>query len=59
MKQWCGPIAVAAATVAGLAAALLGEHSGYRLFAWTALSAPLAVALFCWLRARLTASGRP
>ena len=47
---WRWPLLLAAATLLGLGAALLGEGGVWWGLSWTALVFPLAVMAFCMLR---------
>lgn len=51
------PIVLALLTAGGLASALIGEALGWKVLAWIALSAPLAVA--AWKIARSVSGRRP
>lgn len=44
---WRWPLVLAAVTVFGLLAALLGDHGAWRILSWLSLAAPLAVIVRC------------
>ncbi|HWB16235.1 MAG TPA: hypothetical protein VG538_07495 [Vicinamibacterales bacterium] len=45
---WRWPLAIAALTIVGLLAALLGGHGVWWWLSWTTLLTPIAVALRYW-----------
>ncbi|NEW88695.1 MULTISPECIES: hypothetical protein [Rhodopseudomonas] len=51
-RQWLWPIALAASTLIGLLAALIGEGGVWRSLCWVALGLPLATIAVCLLRLR-------
>jgi hypothetical protein len=51
-RTWCVPVVLALLTTSGLLSALLGEHLAWKMFAWVALSAPTAMAIWYSCRRR-------
>ena len=49
---WRWPLILAAATLFGLALALLGEGGTWWILSWIALAVPLLVIVFCMMRTR-------
>lgn len=49
---WRWPLVLAAVTVFGLLAALLGEHGIWLILSWLSLATPLVVIGYCVCRAR-------
>ncbi|MBK5957655.1 hypothetical protein CCR97_05450 [Rhodoplanes elegans] len=57
-RQWRWPVALAASTMVGLLAALVGEGGVWWAVSWTALAIPLLVIIVCVVpRARRTGRG--
>jgi hypothetical protein len=50
-RVWRWPVALAALTVFGLLAALLGQDEAWWIVSWIALGVPLAVVAWALLRA--------
>ncbi|WBU28589.1 hypothetical protein OOZ54_18225 [Rhodopseudomonas palustris] len=49
-RQWLWPIVLAAATVFGLLAALIGEGGVWQALSWGALAVPLVTIVLCLAR---------
>jgi hypothetical protein len=50
MHVWKWPLVMAGLTVFGLLAALLGQDEAWWIVSWSALSVPLVVVAYRWLR---------